>query len=195
MKLLRLLPAAAIALAALPAFAHTGGAHGAGLVAGFAHPVGGLDHLLAMVTVGLWAVQAGGRAVWLMPLAFLAAMVAGGALGMAGIGLPAVELAILASVVLLGTVVALKLKPALPLGMAVVAALAIFHGHAHGAEMPAAAAPVLYGAGFLVATGLLHAAGVFGSLGIARLVREKGELLVRGTGAAIAASGAVLMVV
>lgn len=185
--------AAVAAGAAVPAAAHTLGTQGAGFSAGLGHPVGGLDHLLAMVTVGLWAAQRGGRATWAVPAAFMAAMVAGGALGMAGIGLPGVELGILASVMVLGSLVALNFQPPVWAGMAIVGGFALFHGHAHGAEMPDAAAPALYAAGFLLATGVLHAAGIAAALATAKALATRGGRLVRAGGAAIAASGAALM--
>ncbi len=178
--------AAAAMLVAAPAAAHTGAAAGAGLAHGFAHPLGGLDHLLAMVTVGVWAAQRGGRAVWALPAAFVGMMLAGGSLGLSGVALPGVEGAVLASVIVLGAVVALAARPGLPLGLAIVGAFGLFHGQAHGAEMPAAAAPALYAAGFVAATALLHAAGVGAALAARR------GLLLRAAGAAVAASGVVL---
>jgi len=128
--------AAAAMLVAAPAAAHTGAAAGAGLAHGFAHPLGGLDHLLAMVTVGVWAAQRGGRAVWALPAAFVGMMLAGGSLGLSGVALPGVEGAVLASVIVLGAVVALAARPGLPLGLAIVGAFGLFHGQAHGAERP-----------------------------------------------------------
>lgn len=181
-------------LASGGAEAHTFGTQGAGLVQGFAHPFGGLDHLLAMVTVGLWAAQRGGNAVWLMPAAFMSSMIAGGVLGLEGIPLPLVELGIAASLIVLGSVVALSFQPPVWLGMLIVGLFAIFHGHAHGVEMPEAASPILYAGGFVVATGLLHAAGVAACLGIRRggALAKIADRLVRGTGAAVAASGLLL---
>lgn len=185
--------AAVAAGAALPAAAHTLGAEGAGFAAGLSHPVGGLDHLLAMVCVGLWATQSGGRAVWAIPAAFMAAMLAGGALGLAGFGLPGVELGIVGSLVALGGLVALRLRPSLAAGIAIVAGLAVFHGHAHGAEMPEAASPALYAAGFLVATAILHAAGIAAAQVAGKALAATGDILIRAGGAAIAATGALLL--
>lgn len=149
--------AAALTLVAAPAFAHTGiGAH-TGFAAGFAHPLLGLDHLLTMVAVGAWAALLGGRAVWLVPAAFVAAMVAGGALAVSGVGLPMVETAIALSVVVLGALVAVNARVVLGAGMAIAAAFALFHGHAHGSELPASAGAAI---GFVLATALLHAAGI-----------------------------------
>lgn len=186
-------PIAIAAGAAIPAAAHTLGARGAGFAAGLGHPLGGLDHLLAMVAVGLWAGQRGGRALWAVPAAFMAAMVLGGVLGMAGIGLPGVELGILASVLVLGGLVALRFRPPVWAGMAVVGLFAVFHGHTHGAEMPEATSPVLYAAGFLLATGILHLSGIAMAQVAAAALSRHGGKLVRAGGAAIAASGAALM--
>src|SRR3546814_827787 len=129
---------AGVLAAACPALAHTYGVYGGGFGAGFSHPLGGLDHVLAMVAVGVWAAQIGGRAMWLVPAAFVAAMIGGGLVGMAGVPLPMVELGIVASVVLLGALIALQSRLPLPLSMALVALFALFHGHAHGLEAPAA---------------------------------------------------------
>ena len=119
-------------LGASPAYAHTFGATGAGFVDGIGHPFGGFDHLLVMVTVGLWAVQAGGRAMLAVPLTFIGMMVFGGLLGLEGVPVPGVALGIAASLMILGSLVVFAFKPSLPLGMAIVGLFAIFHGHAHG---------------------------------------------------------------
>ncbi|WP_207481466.1 HupE/UreJ family protein [Arenibaculum pallidiluteum] len=186
--------AVATTLAASVAQAHPFGEHGAGLVDGLVHPFGGVDHLLAMVAVGLWAAQRGGRAVWALPASFMAAMAAGGLLGTAGIGLPMVETGIAASVMVLGAAVALALRPALWFGMATVAAFALFHGHAHGTELPAAASPLLYGLGMLAATAVLHALGVAAARGGLSGFARLGSGGVRIAGAAVAASGLLLVV-
>lgn len=175
------------------AHAHTGGAHGAEFAHGFAHPFGGVDHLLAMVTVGLWAAQRGGRALWAVPLSFMGMMLAGGLLGLGGLELPAVELGIAASLVVLGSLVALAVRPSVWLGVAIVGAFAVFHGHAHGAEAPEAASPALYAAGFVVATGLLHLLGIAGFRSAA--LAKAGSVLVRVAGAAVAASGVALLAI
>lgn len=185
--------AAVAAGAAIPAAAHGLGVHGAGFAAGLAHPVGGLDHLLAMVAVGLWAAQRGGPAVWALPAAFMAAMILGGVLGMAGLLLPGVEPAIAASVLMLGTLVSMTVRPPAPIGMAVVGTFAVFHGHAHGAEMPTATAPALYAIGFLLATGVLHAVGVAAVRAATTAFPSRGGRLVRAGGGAIAAAGVGLM--
>jgi urease accessory protein len=152
---------AALSLALTPtlAFAHPGH-DGVSLVHGFAHPLGGIDHIAAMVAVGLLAARIGGRALWLVPASFLAAMTLAGAAGMAGFGLPYVETGILLSVVVLGAIVALRVTMPVAAAMGLVAFFAVFHGYAHGAEMPDAASGMAYGAGFVVATALLHALGV-----------------------------------
>jgi urease accessory protein len=173
-----------------PAAAHpaTGlAATGGGFAAGLAHPFSGLDHVLAMVAVGLWAVQLGGRAVWLVPAAFVAMMLVGGALGALGIALPAVELGIIGSVLLLGLMVALSLRLPVALGMALVGVFALCHGHAHGSEMPVATAAGLYALGFAAATAALHGLGL--GLGLAL---RRGPAL-RWSGAGIAAAGLVLL--
>lgn len=151
-----------VLFAATSAQAHVG--HDVtGFVSGFVHPLGGLDHILAMVAIGLWAGQLGGRALWAVPVSFVAAMVLGGILGMAGQPLHATELAIAVSVVVLGLVVALRLRPQLLLAVAVSGAVAVFHGHAHGIEAGATTDGVSYALGFVAATGLLHLTGIAAS--------------------------------
>lgn len=154
------LSAALLAGLATAAEAHTGAGATHAFSAGFAHPLGGLDHLLAMVTVGLWAGLRGGRALWLWPASFMTAMALGGALGMAGLPMPFVEQGILASVVVIGLAAALAFNPGLAAGAALVALAGLFHGHAHGTEIPADAGGLAYAAGFVAATGLLHAIGI-----------------------------------
>ena len=151
---------AALTLIPAAAFAHTGAGEPHGFVSGFAHPLGGFDHILAMVTVGIFAWQLGGRALWLVPGSFALAMAAGAALGMAGVALPFVELGIAASVIVLGGIVAFARSAPIVIAMGIVALFAIFHGHAHGSEMPLGAAGVTFAAGFVLATALLHAGGI-----------------------------------
>jgi urease accessory protein len=188
---------AAIVIATLvptAAFAHPGGGDAHGLVHGFAHPFGGLDHVLAMITVGLFAYQLGGRALWLVPASFVLAMTAGGALGLAGIPVPFVEAGIAASVLVLGTVVALGVRAPVAVAMALVAAFAVFHGHAHGTEMPLDTAVAAYAAGFVLATALLHAGGVTLGLLIGRFSEAYGRLGFRLSGGLVAlAGGAILL--
>jgi urease accessory protein len=178
-----------VLLAPAGAEAHLLGAHGAGLAQGLAHPFAGIDHLLAMVAVGLWAAQRGGRALWAVPLAFVAMMALGGALGIAGAPLPLVEPGIAGSLVVLGLLVALALRLPLAAAMAVVGAFAVFHGHAHGTELPEAMAPVAYAAGFVLATAALHGVGVAAGLA---LRRPMGQALVRASGAGVALAGLAL---
>lgn len=186
--------ALAVAAASLPslAWAHPGHEHAVGFVSGFAHPFGGLDHLLAMVLLGVWAGQAGGRAAWLLPLAFVSAMTAAGIMGMAGTGLPAVELGIAGSVVALGLLLALQARLPLAAAAALTAVFAAFHGHAHGAEMPAASNPLLYGAGFVAATALLHGAGIAIAQGLRVASVAAGRAAARGLGLLGAACGVAL---
>jgi urease accessory protein len=163
----------ALVLALTPslAFAHVGVGDTTGIAHGFMHPISGTDHILAMVAVGLFAAHLGGRALWLVPLSFVAMMAFGGVLGMAGIGLAYVEIAIGLSVVVLGIIVAARLNPPVAIAMALVGFFAIFHGHAHGAEMPETASGLAYGVGFILATALLHASG----LGVGILIGKAGQ--------------------
>ncbi len=171
---------------AAPAWAHPGGFAGTGFAAGFMHPLSGLDHVLAMIAVGLWAAQLGGRALWLVPTAFVGMMLVGGALGAAGVALPAVEIGVLGSVLLLGLMIAFAVRTSVGLGMAVVGAFALCHGHAHGSEM-AAGAGALTVLGFAVATAALHGLGI--SVGMA----FRAGRAVRWGGAGIAAAGLLLI--
>jgi urease accessory protein len=179
--------AAAAVFAPTAALAHPGHGDALGFAHGFLHPVGGLDHVLAMVAVGLFAANLGGRALWAVPASFMALMAAGGALGMAGFGLPYVETGIALSVLVLGAVVALGARWPVGAAMALVGAFAIFHGHAHGAEMPPDASGAAYAAGFVAATGLLHLAGIAIGLAVRSVaVRRLG-------GAAVALAGVALL--
>ncbi|MCB1464352.1 MAG: HupE/UreJ family protein [Nitratireductor sp.] len=177
----------ALALAATPAFAHVGGEGLAGgLVSGFTHPIFGPDHVIAMVAVGLWGAFLGMPAMWVLPVVFPLVMAVGGALGVAGVPIPQVETGIALSAVLLGLAVAAAFRPPLWIAALLVGAFAIFHGHAHGAELPHAANPLAYSVGFVIATGLLHLCGIaFGLLA----ARPLGAAAVRVAGALIAAGG------
>ncbi|MEZ5715827.1 MAG: HupE/UreJ family protein [Paracoccaceae bacterium] len=179
------------ALAATPAAAHLPPGEYGSFAAGLTHPLFGLDHVLVMIAVGLWAAQIGGRAVWIVPTGFVAAMLAGFLLALAGLPLPAVEPMIVASVLILGTLVALALRPPLWTAVAAVAALGLFHGHAHGGELGLARA-LTFGAGFVLATALLHATGVIVALGARRNAQERGGLAVRALGGLTALAGLVL---
>jgi urease accessory protein len=160
---------AALTLIPAAAFAHTGAGEVHGFVWGFAHPLGGLDHILAMVTVGIFAWQLGGRALWLVPATFVLVMAAGAALGMARLPLPFVEFGIAASVIVLGSIVAFARGAPIAVAVGIVGLFAIFHGHAHGTEMALNAAAGAYAAGFLLATALLHLAGIALGCAIGRL--------------------------
>ena len=142
------------------ALAHTGVGDTSGFMHGFMHPLGGLDHQLAMILVGIFAYQLGGRAMWLVPLTFVAVMAFGGFLGIAGIPVPFIEAGIALSVIVLGAIVAFGVKIPVAVAMGIVGLFAIFHGHAHGSEMPLDASGVEYGLGFMLATALLHAVGI-----------------------------------
>ncbi|NKC30061.1 HupE/UreJ family protein [Falsiroseomonas selenitidurans] len=166
--MLRLLTLAAL-LAPLPALAHGAGAHVHGVAAGLLHPVGGLDHILAMVAVGLWAGLTGGRAVLALPAAFLGGMALGGGLGMAGTGLPMMEAGILASVIILGALVAGATRLPLRVGLPLVAAFGLLHGNAHGLELAAGTGAPGYALGFLLATAALHGAGLLAARHLALL--------------------------
>lgn len=160
----RLFPVSLLLLPVV-AHAHTGAGSTHGFGSGLLHPILGLDHLLAMIAVGLWAAQLGGRAMWAIPASFVGTMVLGGILGMAGLQLPLVETGILVSVLLLGLFIAFAVKPPVWFGAVLVGAFALLHGHAHGTEMPLEASGWLYAAGFLIATAVLHAVGI--GLGVA----------------------------
>jgi len=179
-----------IAALMLPAMAsaHPGlHGHTHGFANGLAHPFSGLDHFLAMTAVGLWAVQRGGKAIWMMPLAFISVMALGGMLGMAGFGqFPMIDQAIAASVLIMGIFIATATRmPAAP-GIFIIGLFAMFHGYAHGAEMPATASGLMYGLGFVLATAILHALGI--SIGVAAQ-RMNAMKMVRAAGYIIAVCG------
>ena len=181
---------AAFALAAPLAQAHEGAGLAGGFMSGFAHPLLGWDHVVAMLAVGLWGAFLGAPALWLLPVVFPLVMAAGGALGVLGVPLPAVEIGIAVSAIALGGVVAGALRPPLWVAALLVALFAIFHGHAHGTELPQAASPLAYSLGFVVATGLLHLTGI--ALGL--LTRwPAGRVAVRGMGAGIALLGVLFL--
>ena len=177
--------------AALPAvaYAHTGVGEAAGFMHGFSHPISGLDHILAMVMVGVLAFQLGGRAVWAVPTTFVLVMALGGALGIAGINVPFVEIGIAFSIIVLGAIVALNIRASTAVAMGIVGLFAIFHGHAHGAEMPENAGGAAYAAGFMIATALLHMAGLGLAFLIARFGERQGAFVVRAAGGLAAVTG------
>jgi len=185
-----------ISLALIPgaALAHTGAGHTDGFVHGFLHPIGGLDHLLAMIAVGMFAAYLGSRALWLVPVTFVGVMALGGLLGVSGVSLPYVELGIALSVVVLGLLVALCWNFPVAAAMAIVAVFAVFHGYAHGTELPENASGLGYGIGFMIATALLHLAGIAIGLGVAALgTGSFGRRIVQAGGGAIALAGVFLL--
>ncbi len=152
--------AATALLFASPAWAHAQRGQAAGFLSGLHHPVSGLDHVLAMVAVGMWGAQLGAPAIWLLPVTFPLVMACGGFLGLLGVPVPGVEIGVALSALLLGAMVAWEARPRLVWAAILVAFFAIFHGHAHGAELPAGQSGLLYSVGFVIATGCLHATGI-----------------------------------
>lgn len=183
------------ALTALPtaALAHSGVGATSGFWHGFGHPLSGLDHVLAMVMVGVFAWQLGGRALWLVPCTFVLVMALGGAAGFAGIGLPFVEIGIALSVIVLGAIVAFQARPPVAIAMGIVGLFAIFHGHAHGAEMPEDAGGLAYAGGFMIATALLHVAGIAVGFLVGRLGDRYRPVIVRSAGGLAAVAGVALL--
>jgi urease accessory protein len=172
-----------------PAFAHTGTVAG-GFLGGFAHPLFGPDHVVAMVAVGLWGAFLGTPAIWLLPIVFPLVMAVGGVIGILGVPVPGVEIGIALSAIVLGLMVALAASLPLRIATVLVGAFAVFHGYAHGAELPPGADAVAYSLGFVVATGLLHLTGIaFGLL--ARW--PAGRIAVRLAGGAIAFAGVAFL--
>ncbi len=191
---MRFLPVfAAALLVASAAEAHTGVGAASGLSHGFFHPLGGLDHILAMVGVGLLGVVIGGRALWLVPASFIAMMAVGGALGVAGVGIPFVEAGIALSVVVIGAALAFGSKLPVALAMAVAGGFAVFHGHAHGTEMPLAASGLTYGLGFMAATALLHGLGIGAGFAVSKVAGEATRRAARVGGALLSLSGLALL--
>lgn len=173
------------------AYAHVGVGETSGFMHGLAHPASGLDHVCAMLAVGLWAAQTGGRSVWAVPLTFVSVMALGGALPMLGISLPFVEQGIVLSVLLLGVLIAASVRLPLMLSSGMVGLFALWHGHAHGAEMPALSSGITYALGFMLATALLHIIGI--AFGLA-MQRRAHEHIVHAAGASIALCGVYLAV-
>ncbi len=173
------------------AFAHVTGDVAGGLASGFLHPISGLDHVVAMVAVGLWGTQLGKPAIWILPVTFPIVMAFGGVLGVRGVPMPPVEIGIALSAVVLGAVVALALRPPLRAAASVVGVFAIFHGYAHGTELPQSATPLAYGAGFVLTTGLLHVSGI--AIGLVNKW-PVGAKLVRVNGMVVAAVGVYFLV-
>jgi urease accessory protein len=180
-------------VASTAAYAHTGVGTTSGFAHGFAHPIGGIDHVLAMVAVGLLAAHLGGRALWAVPLSFVTMMVAGGAAGMGDMELPFVEIGIGLSVVVLGAAVAFRLDLPTLAAMALVGLFAIFHGHAHGAEMPETAAGFEYAIGFAMATAGLHGFGIGLGLVLGRMGEATGGRISRVAGSATVLAGLAIL--
>jgi urease accessory protein len=175
-----------LALAPAVALAHEESGQAAGFLSGLSHPVSGLDHVLAMVAVGLWGAVLGPPAIWVLPVAFPLVMAVGGLMGLLGVPVPGVEIGIAVSAIVLGVMVLAEVRPAIWVAAAIVAFFAIFHGHAHGRELPAGTSALLYSLGFVVATGLLHAVGIV--LGVAHRW-SAGRQAVRVAGGGVALAG------
>ena len=181
--------AAALLVATGSVFAHPGHEHASSFMSGFSHPMGGLDHLLAMVAIGLWAASIGGRALWAIPVAFVMTMILGGGLAVAGMTVPFVEQGILLSVIVLGALVLFAKRLPTLVCAAIAGGFALFHGAAHGMEMPLTANGLQYALGFALATAGLHAVG----LGFGQVMAKIGTPLVtRISGSLIATAGLVL---
>lgn len=178
--------AASALLLPVAALAHEQRGAAAGLLTGLLHPVSGADHVLAMIAVGLWGAQLGAPAIWQLPIAFPMMMAIGGFLGLVGMPLPAVETAIALSALLLGTMVLAEARPPLSLALLLVGFFAIFHGHAHGTELPPGQSGLTYSIGFVTATGCLHAIGI--AIGLSNRW-PAGRAALRGAGALVALAG------
>lgn len=182
-----LLVVAAYLICPAPAFGHIRGGEATGFTSGFAHPISGWDHILAMVAVGLWGAQLGKPAVWILPVTFPMVMAFGGMLGLMGVKLPGIEYGIALSAIALGFAVFREAKPKLWIAAVIVGVFAIFHGHAHGTELPAGANGILYSIGFVIATGTLHVIGI----AIGTVHRwSAGRIALRIAGAVVAIAGA-----
>ena len=187
------LTVAALLITSSAASAHTGIGDTSGFIHGFTHPISGIDHVLAMVAVGLFAAHLRGRALWLVPLSFVSMMIVGGAFGMTGVNLPFVEIGIGLSVVVLGVAVAFGSHIPTAAAMALVAFFAVFHGHVHGAEMPGSASGFEYGVGFVLATATLHACGIGLGLLVGRMSDAYDTRILRVTGCSMALAGVAIL--
>jgi urease accessory protein len=185
MKNSRMIALVALCLFAGTASAHTGHHAITGFLSGLGHPLSGLDHLLAMIAIGLWAAQQGGRALWAVPAAFVGTMLLGGGLALGEVALPHIETGIAASVLVLGLLVATRQRWGVAAGMAIAAGFALVHGYAHGLEMPQATSPALYALGFVLVTAFLHGVGIAAS--------RIGRYATQAAGVAIAASGLAML--
>jgi urease accessory protein len=189
--LLWLIPLLGPALLPQPVFAHITQGQLGGFAGGFAHPLTGLDHFLAMFAVGVWGAQMGGRSVWALPVAFPLVMTSGGIAGMAGLILPYVEIGIALSILVLGLAIACKWRPIEIVPLALIAIFALCHGYAHGVELPSAADPAAYAAGFVLATGMIHIVGIVVGLLLGKPLHG---WLARGLGGVIAAGGVFYLI-
>jgi urease accessory protein len=175
---------------AWPLLAHTQTGQAQGLLTGLRHPTSGLDHVLAMIAVGLWGAQLGAPAIWLLPVTFPMVMACGGFLGLVGIPLPGVELGIAVSALILGLAVAFEAKPSMAVAAVIVGAFGVFHGHAHGTELPAGQSGLAYSIGFVVATGGLHLIGI--ALGLVHRW-PSGRMALRAAGAVVTLAGVAFL--
>ena len=175
---------------ATPVLAHSGEGYGGGFVAGFTHPILGWDHVAAMVAVGLWGAFLGAPAIWILPVVFPLVMAFGAVAGIVGIPVPAVETGIALSAVVLGLMIVFTVRPPIWVAAVIVGAFAIFHGYAHGTELPATVNAFAYAVGFVVSTGLLHLIGIaFGLL----VKWPAGRVAVRGAGGLISLAGVAFL--
>lgn len=172
------------------ASAHVRGGDAVGFVTGLLHPISGMDHVVAMIAVGLWGAQLGQPAVWLLPVTFPIVMALGGMLGLMGVSLPGIEIGIAASAIVLGIAVMKEIRPPLAVAAVVVALFAVFHGHAHGTELPEGQNGLVYSMGFVIATGSLHATGV--GVGLVH-GWSWGQRVLRLAGGGVAAAGLIFM--
>jgi urease accessory protein len=172
------------------AHAHVEQGQAAGFFTGMGHPLSGLDHVLAMIAVGLWGAQLGAPSLWLLPVTFPIVMALGGMLALVGVPLPGVEVGIAASAILLGLAVMSELRPPLAAAVALVGLFGVFHGHAHGTELPPGQSALLYSMGFVAATGCLHGVGV--AIGLIH-VKPWGQRLLRVAGGGVAVAGVSFM--
>lgn len=182
--------ALALVLPVGPALAHATDGYGGGFIAGFTHPILGLDHVAAMVAVGLWGAFLGAPAIWALPVVFPLVMALGAAAGIAGLPVPAVETGIALSALVLGLMIVFAVKPPLWVAAVIVGGFAVFHGYAHGTELPGTADAFAYAVGFVICTGLLHTAGIAFGLPVKW---PTGRLAVRGAGGVISLAGVAFL--
>lgn len=181
---------AAFVFAPVLLFAHPDFGNSIGFMHGFAHPLSGLDHMIAMVAIGIWAVQVGGKATWLIPLSFVTMMILGGVLGASGVAIPFVEKGIIMSVLILGILIIASVRMPVIMGMIVAGLFALCHGHAHGTEIPATASGLAFIAGFAICTMMLHASGIGLGYTLANVTKAR---IVRFAGVPILIAGLVML--